>query len=167
MNRPLCLIGGMQVAEQWVVANYGEEEFLEFKEELSMEDIKSLQGFLLKEGLRPKKAVIYYFNKLNDAKQSVFLKVFEELPDFSSVVLHSTSFVNFTIQTRCDLLFLSSEDSSADMTWLFDSFKESLLSKSLNRKKKEGFYVYLETLNLYRNGYLTEEEKNYILNDLK
>lgn len=170
MNRPICLIGGLSLAEKWIEEHSKNEDRFYLKDEISMSDIKTFRNFLLESSLRKKIGIIYFFNNLDDSKQSVFLKVFEDLPDFSRVVIHTAHFVSFTIHTRCDPVFLRNQacfTQSQDLQWLLNFFKHELSNKSLTQNKKQGISVYLETLNLMENGFLKEEEKDCILADLR
>ncbi|WP_342261812.1 hypothetical protein [Alphaproteobacteria bacterium endosymbiont of Tiliacea citrago] len=167
-KRPICLLGGVESAKIWITNFVKNEDLFILPTDALIEDIHFFQKFINESSLNNKVGVIYFFNNLSESKQSVFLKIFEDLPCFSKIIIHISNFTNFTIHTRCDLHYLNEDKNfSNDLSSLFSFFYKKLNEGSLNQNTKNGIKVYLETLNLYNNGFLTEDEKNFILKDLK
>lgn len=170
MNRPVCLIGSLNVAKKFIdkKINLEEYESLILEEDLNIEQIREFCYFLNKKTINKKVGIIYCYNKLNNAKQSVLLKIFESLQEDVFVFIHSYITVSFVINTRCEVIYLEYEkEIQKDLNWIMEYFLSLIKNCEFNKKQSDGIKIYLDTLHLFKIGLLNEFDKDCILNDIK
>lgn len=169
MNRPFCLIGDIESAKEYINKYYPEVdyEFLILSNDISIEDLKRFRFFLEEPSINIKVGVIYSFSTLSASKQSILLKIFEDLPEKVMVILHSFYNVEFVIHTRCNVVYLKNNILQRDIVLLNSMFLDAMKSKTLDQNMMNGIEVFFSTLNFYNLNFLTKQEKDCIIESLK
>lgn len=168
MNVPIGFIGSLNLAKEKIYSLFDESNcvVLEIDYNAGVDEIKEFRKNLNENSIKKKVGIIYFFNKFSETNQSIFLKIFEEMPFFSQIFFHASYDVSFTIQTRSKISYVYDKNTNLLIQKYMKIMLEKMKNKTCDANLMNGYNLFIETLSLYSDGIISEKEKNTILLNL-
>ena len=114
-----------------------------------------------KPGIKNKLGDIFNAYRLSPASVAVVLKIFEDLPEFSSVLFHSSTMLDFTIKSRSEIKYLKQSESIEAIKKAKENILKVMQAGQLNEKMLNAWKMLINSASLFHDGFM--EEKDFLL----
>jgi replication-associated recombination protein RarA len=138
---------------------------MELDSSASIDEIKQLRNFLLHQGLEKGVGIVNLLNRFSNEKQAVFLKIFEELPSYSMCYFTASFLPNFTLQSRCQIIYLPCE-MNKNLTDFMNKIVEDMKKGQHSKIMIDKFKIMAATYSFLEDGVIKESDMQVILGGL-
>ena len=167
-NRPMGYIGSYQEAQKKIKQYISSIDCmtLEINHKSSLDEVKNFRSWLMSENIKKKVGIIHFLNRFTSSEQAVLLKIFEELPQYSEVLFSATSDVSYTIQTRCEIIYLSSFSNDKDIAFAMNKVFDMMRNKNLTKDMMQAWYILLQVVSMSQDDVISDKEREVICDSL-